>query len=84
MCEGPTVFEIKINPPKYFDKFSQVPARDQPGTRAVGVFLKSGTTIECCRRSPSAKAPVKEGTIGGKPPLVRGVWGTSHMKIKDD
>ena len=39
LCEGPTGFEKKMNPLKFFDKFSQGPARDQSDTKiAFNIF----------------------------------------------
>ena len=35
ICEGPTDFENNWNPSKFFDKLSQGPALDQPGTKIV-------------------------------------------------
>ena len=37
ICEGPTGLK-KINPPKFFNKFSQGPARDQSGTK-IGIHI---------------------------------------------
>ena len=40
ICEGSTGFE-KMNPPKFFETFSQGPARDQPGTKiAINILVR--------------------------------------------